>query len=187
MPIDNPYAPDINELKKRLAWIAENINGPYTLSDRAKKRYQKWYKYFHEYQNENPERSGLTSRKSKHLLTLALLIRANQYKAGRTIQLADMEEAEMLLEATYREASEIVDEIQGGEYMSDVNRISLIIRQKGTITRRILTQRGKLKVKILDDILTTLYQLGKIEIRRDGRNRETLSKKITEEYTWIGD
>ena len=176
--------PDMEELRKRLAWITENASGEYTLSEKANEYYSNWYRYFHMYQNENPEIAGIISRKGINLLKIALLIRANLYKGGHEIQKEDIKEAESILEITYKEGSNVISEIQGGEYVSDLNRIAEMIRSNGKLNRKQLAQRGKLKMKQLDEILINLSQQKKIRIWVDGHPDIRPRGKSGEEYYW---
>jgi hypothetical protein len=184
-PLVIDSAPDVEELAKRLAWIAKNVYGEYTLSDEAKTYYYKWYNEWQKDLKSDPN-VGVNSRLGIHLLQVAFLLRAAQYKKGNVIELSELRQSEELLKYTASNSRAIIAEIQGGDYIRGLNKVEDYIKKKMKVRRRPLMQAMKeYNSYQINEFLRHALQSGTIRIYRDGKSQTNITTFSEEEYRWV--
>ncbi len=182
-------APTAQSLSKRLAWIAENAQGKFTLSKEAKVSYEKWYHMFH---NKSPEPNEIRqyTRLDNHLLRTAMLIRAQRYERGTEITVKDFNEALIILESTLNNSHQATDDVGASLFRKCVMRISQTIQrhEKGISRRNLLRYNSRdYNVQIIHPALNQLYQEGRIEITVETKKMHSVSTAGVEVYKWITD
>lgn len=183
--------PTQEDLLERMAWIAQNAYGEYTLSPEADDYYAKRYEEIGELLSieENLRKRDMNQRYDIHLVKLALLIRAQRYTPGTVIELQDIMEADQVLRQTFSRNHEVTAEVGVSLYQKGVNRVVDLIRKKGSTTRRQVLQASSpygVNAEILTRILDQLSQEGRIKITLGGKERVYPSRKGHEVYHWRG-
>jgi hypothetical protein len=188
--IYKPYvpigAPTHEELRRRLAWISEKVIGEYKFSDDADKYLESWYMNWQIKLKKDTQFIGINSRKYIHLRKVAFLIRASKYREGNMIELEDVIQAEKLLDMAYHSARNVIEEIQGGEYVEGVNAVEDFIKARGKVTRRKLCQgMKKYKSYQINEFLSHSVQIGNIRIELgDTKNKKKPGTSSNETYYW---
>lgn len=185
--------PTKQDLQERLAWIAEHKNGVYTFDTQTQEYYYtKWYPKFRNRLQEDvsEKRRNMHHRYDGHLKKLSLLLRAQRYDEGTKITIRDFLEADRILQATFNSGYEVVKDVGVGYERKWMNRIIVLMRDKGRLTRAQL-QRAMSPYQCYADnlaaILRTLYQQGSISIRLEGNDMDAPSRKGNELYIWNGE
>jgi hypothetical protein len=179
-----PNGPDRTEIMRRLAWIAEHTWGKHTISGEAIAAYREWYHYHIERTNIDEEYQELYSRMDNHILKLMLLMKAQRYSTGNTIELEDFENARDLVMLTMREVGETISEIGGDETMMQLNKIRNYVRKKGTVDRATLMRNMKLQADQVNNFMTTLKERGEIYIFNGKKGKSRSNGRGTETYKW---
>lgn len=183
--------PSIDNLRERLAWVTENAIGEYYLEDDAYEFYSEWYPRFKQQLSKAAEdtKAKMKHRMDIHLLKLALILRAQQYHPGNNITLKDIKHALEILEHTYSDASESLQNVGVSQYTTFLNRAREVIKKKGKITRRQLLQAvspygcsAELLTKITDQLLEAREIRGKL----NGKDIHHASRSSNELYAWTG-
>ena len=184
-----PGGPDIKEMQKRLAWIAETCQGEYVLSKEAHDYYNVWYvKYKKDLAKEaNDPKSMMKHRYDLHLLKLALILRAQEYNPGRVIELRHLKNSERLLEATFNTAKHSIQNVGASRDTQTINRVrEVLVKHERRTRRQLLTSLSPYGVTavMLNDALSYLQQCGFLRIRRDGKDVPDPSSSGSELYEW---
>ena len=179
--------PSIVEMQQRCAWIACNAIGEYQLDSEAKAYYYAWYMQYKErlkkYGDTGPMR--LQHRFDLHLLKLALILRAQEYRPGRVIELQHLRNSESLLNATYEDAHKSIENVGVPTHTTFVNRVKNVLMKKGRATRRQLltaTSPYGCTAEQLTKIIDHLNQSGTLDIILEGKIRDRPSTKGVELY-----
>ena len=150
------------ELRKRLAWVAQNSIGEYTLSPDAKEFWVEWYLAHHKalMRKIDSKETEMRSRLDVHLLKLAMIFRANRYDLGNRVELEDIRQARAFLNATYNDSyATLEDAIAPKDFNKWMNRVISLLRRhrkvKRTLLLRSLSPVGCRK----DDVNLILRQL----------------------------
>ena len=180
-------APSIEELKKRLAWIAEHTVGEFDLSPEADAYYDTWYNRWREELENDTKYQGVQSRMAVNVLKLALLIHAQGYNRGpNVIELQDVKDAIKILRRTWFEAQPILHGFEDNTSPS-LGRLEDWIREHGTTTRLDVLRRGKFSAAELQEGLTYLIDEGKVSVYSGDVQKGYPSKNGSEEYRWCGE
>ncbi|MBU6232262.1 hypothetical protein KGP36_06535 [Patescibacteria group bacterium] len=183
-----PGAPSINELRRRLAWIGENVLGEFTWEKKAWEFYEEWYYHHRCDLNDDPYYAGAKGRKDIHLIKLAMLIRASRYiPDGNTIRLEDVEDADRILTRTYFEMAPVLRMIRAGEtfYDNKCQTVERVIKAHSPITRRELQQKWHVPVYDLNTALAYLLRTGMIRAKTNGSYNRFPSREGAETYEWV--
>ena len=186
MPIDVFGAPDFDELSGRLSWIGENTVGHHKLTPEAWDWYCHWYKNHKRKIKEDEGNQGVRSRLDIHLIKLALVMKAQRYSSEAHITRADLYDASKLLRGTMHGIDVALKSVSSDISKRFVAKLEGFIRKKGKITRKRCLQSTTLTATQLNAALDQLAQEGKIQIYRNGRKVDYMSKQSNEEYEWLG-
>lgn len=186
-----PDGPSEDELAQRLAWIAENAQGEYYLSQEAEEFYQEWYRDFHHQllETTNSRIQDMRCRIDVHLLKLAMIIRAQRYTIGNEIQLTDIQAADKILQATYGPSMEAVDSIGASDDYKFYRTLRHKLSKEGHLTRRQVVKHmsgSRCPVALVNRLIYQLFQEGLIRIRRKGAYVDSLTSNGSELYIWTG-
>jgi len=185
-------APTLEEMEKRLAYIVYKSKGQMSFSQEAKDYYEKWYYAFRRNleRDIHHDKSKLKFRYDVHLLKLAMLVRVQRYDPGMTIELTDLLTAEKILDATYSNSYESIQNVGMTPYNSVLNRVKKLTAEKKKITRRQLLLSVSPYGCTADQLTKFTDQLsdsGILEIRLDGKTKHTSSRAGREVYVYKGD
>ena len=200
-PKEYPYPTELvdaatpDELARRLAWLAEVAQGEYKFDDDADAEYRTWYHTFKEKlltQGENKGERGMNmlQRYDVHLMKLALIIRAQQYKAGTLISHDDFIQARKILDYTYKLNYIPTENVGSTPYDKHFKRVAVLLTEKKAMTRSELSRAMspyKCYVDELGNILATLLSEGKIEVILDGKRQSSITRSTKEVYKWAAD
>jgi hypothetical protein len=184
--------PSIEDLRERLAWVAENAEGEYYLEPDAYDFYAEWYPRFKNQLAKGTEdvKAKMKHRMDIHLLKLALILRAQRYTPGNNISLKEVKHALEILEHTYSDAQQSIENVGVSQYTGFLNRAREVIRKKGKVTRRQLLQAlspygcsADLLTKLTDQMLEAREIRGKL----NGKEIKHASRNSNEFYIWTGD
>lgn len=183
-------APDEGELGKRLAWIAENAQGRYSMSDGATRVYLDFAEDLHNRLLMYPEWIGLMGRMDTNLMKLSMVMRAQRYERGTTIEKSDVEDAQRILDDAVRTAPMIAGMIHGSVNLQKYKTVARYIAGKKKGVDRLTVIRNTSHGITGADVTTIVNELSKrslIEIRLDKRTIPFSEKAQDETYLWIGD
>lgn len=181
--------PSVEDLQKRLAWVAKNSMGVYTLSAKAQTTYTKWYqKYNKQYQRG----CGIPGRERDyiHILKVALLLRVQRYEEGKEISLQDIKEAIRLIDDVRCDAVETARGIGLDEREKKIEAVRRYVRKRGDITRRELLRSMSSRRITANDItyaLSELHSNSTVDIIRGGKSVPRPSSDGDEIYCWKGE
>ena len=178
--------PTVEEMKARLAWIAENSTGEYEFSPEAKHAYEVWYPEWNRKLQSDPKKEHF--RLDIHLVKLSLIMRSQRYEPGRIIELRDFNDALKILNSTIGDTERATSEV-GIDFIGKAREtIEPWLRKKEKVSRRELARTfsgRKINSKVLNLVLTDLVDLNKIKITLDKKQRLLPSVNSREEYEWI--
>jgi hypothetical protein len=188
VPILFRGAPTYQELAHRLMWIAQNCQGPFTISKEAMYLYKDWYKQFKfSLEKLSSDEINMRARMDTNLIKVAMLVRAQRYEPGMVITREDFEYAIKLIDDVYDTSQAVLEEVGGSDGYQHLQKVSKFIEANGTVTRsKLLTVFKKhLNTTQLDSALTHLLGMDAIVIK-DGRERLNAPGSSTKEvYEWI--
>ena len=187
-------APTVKEMKRRLAWIVNNIRGQFTLDDGARERYESWHeKSFWLPMLKDPEEySKAKSRLRVIVMKVALLMRANRYDPAEQhgglniIDEQDMADAIRIVDATYTQGEKAFERIGEDDYSKDIRKVERAVRDFKQCKIGDITRRTKIRKKgtNLITILNTLVQEGKVVVYLSGAPRSRAFGDPGEEFVW---
>jgi hypothetical protein len=181
-------SPSMDEMSKRLAWVAEHTIGEFRLSDEARLEYERWYSWFYNKMKDNPTIEGAISRMDVHLLKTAFLIRASRYDAmGNQIELADLLDAIRLIDATYASLPLLLSQLDEDEVIQSVSKVEILIRRHDEITRQRLLIYSRLRTDTLHLVLGELGARGVVEFEFEGKVTAYSTGKPGELIRWRGE
>lgn len=182
-------APSVEELARRLAWIATQAMGEYVLSDKAQKYYDMWYDEWKLSLKDAPEMQGVKSRESIRLLKVALLLRLQRYgEKSHYIEEEDIKDAEKIIDYTIANVPILLSEIVADDdFWKNHAKTIEYIKKRKEVVRQTLLGALRIKSRELNEILHQLIQEGKIKIKtEEGKTIRCMQKKTDEKYIWIG-
>jgi hypothetical protein len=118
-----------------------------------------------------------------------MLVRAQRYELGSTIELQDFEEARRLLHATYKSGKRVTDQVR----KDPTQRITFVIREylqkKSPVRRKKLlsSHSDRFKSTDINVALRELKELGLIKIKNKGGEQQYISSSGEEVYEWTGE
>lgn len=190
MPFKAEGAPEIEDLQKRLAWIAVNSYGEYQLCEEARAKYfNKWYPQFYRRlkQQSHTKELRMRHRGDIHILKLSQIIRASRYEKGKIITMEDFECAESILDKTFEDSKNSLDDIGAGDYTRWYNRVRFYLAKNRKIDRsrllRAVSPYG-CRAEDFQRIINHLAQEGRVIIKRNGSREESSSSSGREIYLW---
>lgn len=190
LPVRFKGAPDHAELGQRLLWIADNCQGPFTLSKEALQVYNAWYRRFKDSLHVmKSDDINMRARMDTNLIKLAMIIRAQRYEPGMVITKEDFEYAIKLIDEVYQTASPVLDEVGGTEDYQSLSHVRTYIQRNGSVNRKklLLTFQKKIGIVKLDNILVTLKQRGEVIFKDKNKADIPLPEGDPGEvYKWIG-
>ena len=174
-------APSMNELARRLAWIAENNFGEFRLADDTREYYHLWYDKYMQSLEDDPQSSGVRAGMDVNLLKMSMWMHAQRYATDMVISLQDIKDGQLLLERTFGGTFEMLNLMRGGGHYTAYKYIADYIIAHPGVTHVALQRNTPKKInsKILLDVITEMKNRGEVEIREDAKNRLTMRK-----YTW---
>jgi hypothetical protein len=192
-PIELVDTASPDELARRLAWLAENAKGEYRFDDDADAEYRSWYPTFKEkLMNQGADKGergmNMLQRYDVHLMKLALILRAQQYKAGTIISHDDFIQARRILDYTYKLNYIPTENVGSTPYDKHFKRVSSLLAEKKAMTRMELSRAMspyKCYVDELGNILGTLVSEGRLEVILDGKRQSSPSRSTKEVYKWL--
>jgi len=189
MPRQAIGAPTMEDMARRLAWVAQHSIGEYKLSAEARKEYTNWYDWFYKTMEDNPALEGAISRMDVHLLKVALLIRCSRYEEqGNEIELRDLLDARKLLDATYINLPFLLGQVDPDDLVVTLTKVEMRLRRRPDgILKWDIGSSLKLKTDILHAVLDELSARGQIEFEFEGKRYETSTRRSGERIFWIGD
>lgn len=188
LPIQLSAGPTHEDLRRALAWIAANSFGPYTMSKEALGYYYAWYDGFKDdLSREDNLRVLSQSRMDVLMIKLALLIRAQRYEIGRTIEVDDIRKAHQLLQKTYSTNEEATQNVGATDHGKHLHRVLDRVKALGTVTRRYLLQGMSkyLSSQELSEILEQLREMGAIRVVLDGAPQQQVTRASKEQYVFL--
>lgn len=187
-PVVVEGGPTVEDLQKRLAWIAVNAKGVYTPSDNVIRAYDRWYrKFVFNHAQGNMPRG--CERYGKHLLKLAMLIRMNRYEPGSMIEIEDYKAAKKMVEVLQKETEETTATLGGGITVKTIARVRRFIKKRGSVDRKHIQKSLSSRAISTDTInvaLRELMQLREIRVLLNGKERKYPGDP-DEHYEWKGD
>lgn len=96
------FLPGLEDLAKRLAYVAESAVGEYTLTPAAEKLAKAWYEDMAERIRKRPDREFFLSRADVNMLKLSLILRVSRYQDlfDNVIEEEDVMDSIRIMEAT---------------------------------------------------------------------------------------
>jgi len=181
--------PTIDDLYYKLAWIAVHAQGEYYLTEEAEAYYTEWYiKWKEELFGKGMEKKE-EFRFDNLLLRVAMLLRVQEYREGRDIQIWHIKLAQKLLEYTLRQGKRATEDVGAGQFMMVYNAVKRKIEREGTVVRsRLLSSlsgRGFSATQITE-VIDQLVQEGFIKIRLQGHLLDQSSRNGAEMYELVG-
>ena len=176
--------PDINELARRLAWIAENRMGQYDLDDEAEEIYKTWYD---EHKDDLDRISDSDTRADILLMKTAHLISASGYERSPWITADDLKASMFLIDIAAQHKKRVESEIMSDSTWSqNIQIVSSKIKGWGSTTRERLLRAVSYRMNTdeLNKVLVALSQSNSIYITLDDRPRFAPGHDSHEAYTW---
>jgi len=160
--------PTWEDLRLKLAWIAQNAVGEYYLTPEAEAYYDSWYRewksHIFESGSDRPEENRIDSL----ILRVALLMRVQEYRPGQDITVANIHDAKRLIEFTMATSKYATEDVGGTVYSTHMHAVKRLIERRGSVDRRRLSQfmssRGA-TAKEISDIIDQLSTEGFLRIK----------------------
>lgn len=188
MPLKVKDAPTREDIKMRLAWLAERTQGEYHLSKQADEHFYKdWYHRFHIERKQDPSIRGIKARLDIMLLKVGMLLHAQRYDAvDHEIEEDDLIDADQILRGTFATTPQLIGDLKDPEYFAPIRRLEEYIKGHDNVNRLNLMKNLRLNSKVLTVALTHLLQEGKVVIV--GNEKHFLpSQKSVESYRFVPD
>lgn len=191
LPTHFDGAPDQLELAQRLMWIAQNCQGPFTLSREAMKVYTKWYRHFKSSLEKMKEDDINTrARMDTNLIKVSMCIRAQRYEPGMIITEQDMLYAIKLIDEVYNTASPVLDEVGGTDGYQHLKKVERFVKANASVPRaKLLGIFAKMLNNVqMDGVLVNLKQLGKVYFTdKNGQMQDVPGSNPSDLIVWRGD
>lgn len=189
-PIPTKEGPTKEDLLRRLAYIAQAVQGPYDLTKEADDYGREWYRKHKKTLRDAGEDLGLISRQDNHLLKVAFLLKAQSYPMpdDKIIDMDLMRQAEKLLKATYLTSYHAINEVKHnkGEF-EHVYKMKAYMMERGQVVRKSMMSALRFPKTRFQEVLTYLFEQGDITVwSEDGERKKRPSHKSTEVYRYEG-
>lgn len=188
LPVRIKNGPTLEHLQDALAWIAVNGFGDYILSREALAMYYNWYDTFkRDLKYLDSVRVLSASRMDSLVLKLAVIIRAQRYEPGRTVEASDFTKAVQILQKTYNQNEDAVVNVGASERGRYYNKIEAFLEKNSFASRRkLLTSFSRhMSAEDLSSILSHMHEAGIIRIRRNNTWTTEVTRDGREEYVYI--
>lgn len=182
-------APSVEELSRRMAWLATTSMGQFQLSQKANKHYDNWYYEWKQSLKKETEYQGVRSRESIRILKVALLLKLQRYEEeDHKITETDIKDAIGIVEYTNSTLPLLLSEItDDGEFWKIHGKVSAYLKKKKEATRSEVLSGLRYRAKELDEIISQLIQERKVEVfNAQGRKQAKMLKNSSELYKWAG-
>lgn len=181
-------SPSMEEMCKRLAWVAEHGLGEYQLSRAAQAEYEKWYKHHHKTMDESPGLSGALSRMSTNVLKVALLMRIGRYEeVGTEVQIEDFMDAVRLMDVTYSSLPFLLSQLDADVVMSESGRLYDYVKRRGKVVRKYALSSMRMRGEILTAVVDELCGRGVMCVMHNGKKYMQAGGRTDEEYVYVED
>lgn len=164
MPLKLKNAPDVDELCRRLSWIAANARGSYTLSKEGYKFYVTWYNKWKDALLRKNVPGAMWNRLDIQLLKLAVILRAQEYRQGTVIDLRHITLAALILERTVQSSEALDHVLNESPEVRDIDKMEDYIGDNPGVTRIKLMANLRLTKKDVDPRLKELMDRGRLAI-----------------------
>jgi hypothetical protein len=180
--------PTIEDLQLRLAWIAQNCAGVYTLAPEVEVKHNQIYKEFlNDYENGRLQPGR--ERDMIHLLKTAVLVRMQRYEIGNLVEMQDYNDALKLIKSVQDDAKEAATNITVDERTRKLNIVRKYLKRRGQIDKKTAQMQLSPRGILSSDLRACLNELnsnGEIEIKLDGKVQVYPSSNGKELYIWMG-
>ena len=184
MPIKNGLG--IEELSKRLAWIAENTLGEHTLAADAQEEYDAWYNTWKDELEEEIDQPYACSRFDIQVLKLALILKASRYETKKIISKQDILDAILIMKRTAATYPSLFNDVKGGDFWVKLEKVEKYLKHKGKASRREILNSSRINSQDLDGIMTHLLQASTIEVLRpNGKEADYMKRTGDEIYKYV--
>lgn len=181
-------APTVEEMSRRLAWVAEHTLGEYKLSKAAEAEYEKWYAHHHKVMDESPGLSGALSRMGTNALKVALLMRAARYEEpGDTIELGDFMDAVRLLDITYSSLPFLLSQLDADMVMSESGKLYDYVKRRGKVQRKYCLSSMRIRAEVLTAVVDELCARGVMVVDYGGKQYTQAGGRTDEWYVYVED
>jgi len=176
----------IDELAKRLAWIAEHTLGEHTLDDGAQAVYNDWYGKWKDDLETSIEQPYASSRFDIQVLKLALVLKASRYDEGKVISRQDVTDAIRIMQRTAATYPAMFGEVRTDAFWMKLDKVERYLKQKKKASRKDILNGQRITASELDIIITHMLQASTIEIvRKDGATVDFSKRTGDEVYRYI--
>ena len=165
-----PGIPDRDELAKRLTWISANARGPYTFTKEANDFRREWYTKWKEDLVNRPNIGAMRNRMDIQLYKLSALLRAQEYRPGRVIELRHVQLAERMLNETIETGIRLNVQISGEARNSGSEKLYALLSKP--MNREFIMKNHNLKAKQLNIWAKELIEEGKLLITDPDTKKE---------------
>jgi len=184
IPEEVPGAPTETELGRRLAWIAENTLGEYSMDAKALAAYKQWYYAFKKRLAKAGDSATAQSRLDLHLLKTAFLLRVARYDAtNNTITEQDVNDAAYLVQGTFEHSLGIVHEISHDGLALVERRVWDYLLSRTEASRKQLMRNLKVNSQQLDMVTKKLHAEEKLDVTLDEVPQSAPTNQPHEVYT----
>jgi len=160
-------APDVDELRKRLAWIAENAQGEFSFDEEATAYAWEWYNRFRDNIERDISSAGSKSRMDVILLKVAVLLKIQAYDlASNVVDIRYIKDAGRLLRYTYSLSPMLIQDIRNEGFMKYITKIENYIKAKGEAKRQQTLQNTGVRADDLTAAIEYLYNNNRVSIWR---------------------
>lgn len=160
-------APDVDELRRRLAWIAENAQGEFTFDEEATAYAWEWYNRFRDNIERDISSAGSRSRMDVILLKVAVLLKIQAYDlADNVVDIRYIKDAGRLLRYTYSLSPMLIQDIRNEGFMKYITKIENYLKSKGEVKRQQTLQNTGIKADDLTAVIEYLYNNNRVSIWR---------------------
>jgi hypothetical protein len=183
-PVKN--GPQMVDLQKRLAFVAENMQGEYLFSKGATELYIDFYNKHKDEIEMATEEKGLISRIDVQVVKLALLMKAQNYEStGREISEQEFMEASIILNATLKFSPMVIRQVKDDAgFWIQYERIADYLKTHGRIPRSKVIQNTRIDPDLLNRILFTLSKEDAIDVYRNKTKMSRPTGRGGEVYEW---
>jgi hypothetical protein len=176
----------IDELSKRLAWIAEHTIGEHTLAPDAEATYDTWYDAWKDDLENIIDQPYASSRFDVHVLKLALCLKASRYDEGKLISKQDILDAIKIMTRTAATYPAMFEEVKSDVFWQKLAKVEKYIKHKKKATRKEILNSQRITAQELDSIMTHMLQASTVEVvRSKGRVAEYAKRTGDEVYRYI--
>lgn len=165
-----PGIPTREELAKRLAWISANARGPFTFTKEANQYRKEWYMNWKADLVSRPNIGAMRNRMDIQLYKLSALLRIQEYRPGRVIELRHVILAERLITETIETGVRLNVQVSGEARSSGSERLYALLAKP--MNREFIMKNHNLKAKQLNIWAKELIEEGKLLITDPDTNKE---------------